>query len=695
MKLLIVESGTKAKAIEKYLGKPWKVLASFGHIQDMPAKTLGYDETTFEIQYEPLADKRATIQKLREAGEKAEEIYLAADPDREGEAIAAHLCMLFSDLKKPIHRVRFHEITKPAILEAIKAPTKICRPLVEAQETRRVLDRMAGYKVSPLLWKQLSDSKLSAGRVQSAALSVISDSARAFSVWSPEVKYSLEGSFNGLTLASGSSALSAETRHELVPLLGKKWVLQVTPSKREQKPPLPYITSTLQTDAANKLGASIKQIMGLAQELYEAGYITYMRTDSTAISEEILKKIKQRIQEQFGADYLLSADAKPKQKKSKNSQEAHECIRPTDIAVTEATSISSRAKQLYGLIWRRTMQSQMAPAVFRTYTWSATCDSYKLRSTEEFVHFAGFRILDPADREESASASATKREATLKEFKTQNVKPESLTLAPALTSSPQLYTEGSFVAKMEDLGIGRPSTYVSTLERLFQRDYIEQKQIPEREVEVEAYSATAPNKTLKTKKIRLTTTAMSRLMPTPLGIMVEGYLKEHFPFLCDPRFTSLLENDLDAITHGEKTKKEVCKILQTQLEESIRVLAKQPKIRNTVEAQAANTRNVTKDITVRKARFGPVIEIAEEPKPRFIPLTPYLSWRKMSIQSIPDKDILFLASLPIPYVFKEHEYQLSYGRYGFYLYDPIEKKNVPFSKRLWNMALSASTASNP
>mgnify|MGYP000925001821 FL=1 len=541
--LVVVESPAKAKTIERILGPDYKVMASMGHLRDLPKRTMGVDiENGFTPEYVNSTDRANVIKDLQKAANQCCDILLATDPDREGEAISWHLSKLLDVNPEDKVRIAFHEITPPAIREAIKDPEPIDLDRVDAQQARRVLDRLVGYKLSPWLWRQVYRG-LSAGRVQSVATRLIcerEEEIRAFvpvEYWTIEAMYKTEKneSFKAkLTQIDGKDAElhhGEETDAAVKGIEGKEAeVTAVTKSRKQRKTKPPYTTSTMQQDAVNKLNFSSKKTMMLAQNLYEGveipghghvGLITYMRTDSTRISDEMIKQVRPYISETYGEDYL---PAKPNVfSKSKEAQDAHEAIRPTSLSFPPSalTGILSRDQlRLYTLIWNRFIASQMAPQIQQSTSATLQCGIYTLKATGVHVLFDGFTIMQPSkkkDSEESDFLPPLKKGDIVKNTKVNGEQ--------HFTAPPPRYTEASLIKTLEEKGIGRPSTYAPILDTIQKRRYV-----------------TKENK---------------QFVPTEVGFKVTELLKKYFEGIINVDFTANLENWLDKIAEGKATYKKV------------------------------------------------------------------------------------------------------------------------------------------
>lgn len=555
--LVIVESPAKAKTIEKFLGSDFKVMSSYGHIRDLKKKDFSIDlENNFEPIYEIPADKKKVVSELKAAAQRAETVWLASDEDREGEAISWHLYDVLDLKNKDTKRIVFHEITKPAIQEAVKNPREINRNLVDAQQARRVLDRIVGFELSPVLWRKIKPA-LSAGRVQSVAVRLIVEREREIQNFQSEAAYRVVAIFtkeeNGQQYeVKAEYNKRLKTKEEALALLEKLKTsvfsvedISIKPARKSPAPP--FTTSTLQQEASRKLGFSVAQTMMVAQRLYESGRITYMRTDSVNLSSLAINTAKAEILDQYGENYLK---IRKYTTKSKGAQEAHEAIRPTYINEHEAGD-TAQEKRLYDLIWKRTIASQMADAELEKTV--ATIDisnaDGKFIATGEVIKFDGFlRVyLEGTDEENGEN-----EEGLLPPMKVnEQLSMRETTATERFTQRPPRYTEASLVRKMEELGIGRPSTYAPTISTIQNREYVEKKT-------VEGVERVYNILTLKNGKIKDTDkketvgTDKNKLVPTDIGIVVNDFLVEYFPKIVDYHFTANVEKDFDTIAEGKQ-----------------------------------------------------------------------------------------------------------------------------------------------
>lgn len=546
--IVIVESPAKAKTIEKFLGKDYTVKSSFGHIRDLPKKGLNIDvENNFEPHYEVSSDKKKVVADLRKSI-KGSQVWLASDEDREGEAIAWHLAQALKLDPVTTKRIVFHEITKPAIEAAIKNPRTIDLKLVDAQQARRVLDRLVGYELSPVLWKKVRTG-LSAGRVQSVAVRLIVEREREIKDFEAENSFKVVAEFN-----LDGQTFSAELENKLPSIdaaeawLAKAFGANFSVAKIEDKPgtrnpSAPFTTSTLQQEASRRLGYSVKQTMNLAQRLYEVGYITYMRTDSTILSGTAINAAKEYILNEFGADYHHVRQYKTK---SQSAQEAHEAIRPTDFTKQDLGA-DSQQKKLYQLIWQRALASQMSPAKTDKTEVTIKTDKHpeKLIAKGEILRFDGFlKVYGKA-----------KDDTLLPELKTGDKLPTpEVSAIETFSRGPARYSEAALVKKLEELGIGRPSTYAPTISTVQTRGYIEKADLEGQPRDVR--SLILSNKTgaveLQTKT-ETTGADRAKLLPTHLADMVTDFLVKYFPNIVDYDFTAKVEAGFDLVAEGKNT----------------------------------------------------------------------------------------------------------------------------------------------
>ena len=557
--LVIVESPAKAKTIEKFLGKEYTVKSSFGHIRDLSKKELGIDiSNNFEPHYEIPADKKKVVGELDKLAKSAKTVWLASDEDREGEAIAWHLAQVLGLDPKTTKRIVFHEITKNAILHAVENPRSINMDLVNAQQARRVLDRLVGFELSPVLWRKVKPS-LSAGRVQSVAVRLIVEREREIIAFESKDYYRVVADFEIVGANGKPGAFRAElnkrfaTEQEAEAFLGKCkdarfTVLNVEQKPSKKNPPAPFTTSTLQQEAGRKLGMSVSQTMAVAQRLYEAGYITYMRTDSVNLSNQALAAAKEEVTALFGAEYSEVRNFKTK---SKGAQEAHEAIRPSYMNHRTIEG-GPQEKRLYELIWKRTVASQMASAqTERTVVDIAVSGAAEqFVATGEVVKFDGFlRLYSESVEDETGEGE----EALLPPMKKgDEPTAQTITALQRFTQSPPRYSEASLVKRLEELGIGRPSTYAPTISTIITRGYVIKES---RDGEKRGYTQLTLSKGKIARKTLTETVGKekNKLSPTDIGMIVTDFLDAQFAAVMDYNFTASVEKEFDEIAMGEKS----------------------------------------------------------------------------------------------------------------------------------------------
>ena len=648
--LVIVESPSKAKTLEKFLGDDYKVLSSYGHIRDLKKTDFGVDMNNLDPKYEIPESKEKRVQMLISSAHQAETVWLASDEDREGEAISWHLAQVLGLDIKNTKRIVFHEITKDAILEAIKHPRTIDLNLVDAQQARRVLDRIVGFKLSPVLWKKIKPS-LSAGRVQSVSVRLIVEREKEIENFVSESSYKVEAVFlveedNNLT-AELKADLSTrfkteeEARNFLKSLDGKQFhITEISKKPMKKVPAPPFTTSTLQQEAARKLGFTVSQTMMIAQRLYESGLITYMRTDSVNLSSLCLGASKKEIIETIGEEY---AKTRKYHTSSKGAQEAHEAIRPTYMA-NHQISGNQQERRLYELIWKRTLASQMADADIEKTIVKINADGIDADffATGEVVTFDGFLRLykesNEDDEEFNEELLQLPQVAEGQILNTKNVSAiERFTLAPAR------YTEASLVHKLEELGIGRPSTYAPIISTIQQREYVEKGNIPGEKRSYKVMNLVG-NKLTESIKSELIGNEKAKLIPTDIGVVVNDFLMHFFPEIMDYNFTAKVEHDFDEVAEGKADWKQVIKDFYKDFG---------PLVDNTLNDKAEHKvgerilgtdPRTGQPVLVKIGRFGPVVQLGEtngDAKPRFAQLK-----KGQSIHSITLQEALNLFGLP-------------------------------------------------
>ena len=648
--LVIVESPAKAKTIEKFLGKDYKVMSSFGHIRDLKKKTLSINEKTMEPDYEIPEEKRKLVSELKKQVKEAQRVWLASDEDREGEAISWHLCEVLGLDKDNTNRIVFHEITPNAILDAIEHPRHLDMNLVNAQQARRVLDRLVGFKLSPVLWRKVKPA-LSAGRVQSVAVRLIVEREREIQAFVSEPYYRVSAVFTVPQAEGHIAEVKAEldkrfaTREEAVAFLERCRKAQFTvgsvskkPLKRMPAPP--FTTSTLQQEAARKLGYTVTQTMMVAQHLYENGRITYMRTDSVNLSKLALAASRDAITQLWGAEYSHTRNFHTH---SKGAQEAHEAIRPTYIS-EQTIEGTVQERRLYDLIWKRTVASQMAESEIEKTVVTIDIDGQeeKFIADGEVVTFDGFLKVyhestdDENQDNEGGNTLPALNAGDLLERKT-------ITSTEKYSQGPVRYTEASLVKKLEELGIGRPSTYAPTISTIQQREYVVKgdKAGEERQYVTDTLGA---NRIVSKTRTEVAGKEKGKLLPTDIGTVVNDFLMDHFPEIMDYNFTAKVESQFDQIAEGHEEWTSMMRNFDHDFEPTVR------KVMNARSEHKAGERELGIDplshrpVFVKIGRFGPVVQIGsadDEVKPRFAQLP-----SGKSIETITLDEALELFRLP-------------------------------------------------
>ena len=679
--LVIVESPAKAKTIQKYLGKDFEVKSSFGHIRDLPKKGMGIDLQTFTPDYEVSSDKKKIVSELKEAAKKAETIWLASDEDREGEAIAWHLAQELKLNDKNTKRIVFHEITKNAILKAVENPRKIDENLVNAQQARRVLDRIVGFEMSPVLWKKVKTG-LSAGRVQSVAVRLIVEREHEIRDFVPTSSYKIEGIFQNKAKQNIPSKLkkdfASENEAEKFLELSKNTefkVLNIEVKPGSRSASAPFTTSTLQQEASNKLGYGVTTTMRVAQRLYEEGYITYMRTDSVNLSQEAINAAKQHIIKEFGENY-----SKPRNytTKSSSAQEAHEAIRPTDFSVK--TIGDAQLNKLYQLIYKRTLASQMENAKIEKTVIEignqALPSSFEVQG--EVIIFDGFlKVYDIAKNEEEENNEKTLPKVEIGEVLSY----KEITANQRFTKPSPRYTEAGLVKKLEELGIGRPSTYAPTIQTIQNREYVDKREIlpQEREVVKITLNKTSIKKEILTEKFG---GDKNKFVPTDIGEVVNEFLINNFDEILDYGFTAKVEADFDKIAEGNEKWKAMITDFYTKFHPKIEEVEENAD-RATGERLLGKDPKSGKNIYARIGRFGPMIQIGEsddKEKPTFASLM-----KNQNIATISLDEALEL--FKIPFDLQDYEgkpVSVGAGRFGPYVkfgdtFISLPKGEDPFS----------------
>lgn len=681
--LLIVESPAKAKTIEKILGKDFQVNSCYGHIRDLEKAGMGIDiENNFAPRYIVPEEKKKVVRELKSLAKNSDEVWLATDEDREGEAISWHLCEVLGLDPASTKRIVFHEITKPAIQDAVTNPRTVNMNLVMAQQARRVLDRIVGFELSPVLWRKISTSNknLSAGRVQSVAVRLIAEREREINAFQPISHFKIEGLFTADDVTGKAVTFKAEGKKQnssedaetfLKGCIGadyKVTEIRVKPGKRSPSPP--FTTSTLQQEASRKLGYGVGKTMLIAQKLYENGHITYMRTDSVSLSDTALNDISKTVSELYGEKYHQSRKFK---NKNESAQEAHEAIRPTSARAT--TIREEDWQKLYELIWKRTLASQMADAELEKTTVSIEISTNKeeLTASGEVLKFDGFLKVYREDKDEDDQEESS--EGMLPPMTEGQLLPLSELRATERFSRPQpRYTEASLVKKLEELGIGRPSTYAPTISTIQKREYVEKRDkdgVP-RPFRVLVLKDDAISKREESEN---TGAEKSKLFPTDLGLLVTDFLKQYFDDIMDYGFTAKIEEEFDEVANGKLKWNEM-------IEEFYGPFKKD--VENTIEnAERVKGERVLgtdpdsgKPVVARIARYGPIIQIGsadEEEKPRFAKVPP-----GQSIETITFEEALTLFKLQDAMgSYEGKDLSVNIGRFGPYVKWGDEFVSIP------------------
>lgn len=667
--LVIVESPAKAKTIEKFLGKDYKVMSSYGHIRDLRKKNFSIDiDNDFTPIYEIPDDKKTLVSELKKAASQAQTVWLASDEDREGEAIAWHLYEVLGLTPGKTKRIVFHEITKSAILNAIETPRDIDINRVDAQQARRVLDRIVGFELSPVLWKKIKPA-LSAGRVQSVAVRLIVEREEEIKRFIPEPYFRVSGTF----VNTGGAPMKADLTKRLHDVEEARQLLddcknatykvtdvQVRPVKKSPAPP--FTTSTLQQEASRKLGFTVSQTMMVAQRLYEAGHITYMRTDSTNLSSLAIGTISSEINENIGPEYLK---VRHYHTRTKGAQEAHEAIRPTYIS-TRSIDGTSQEKKLYALIWKRTIASQMADAEIEKTTIDILPSSRQehFSATGETIRFDGFlKVYMEGHDDDTADEPAEGVLPSLSVGDTLSYK--EISAVQRFTQQPPRYTEATLVKKMEELGIGRPSTYAPTISTIQQREYVEkgEKDGVKREISILTLKNGKISEKSKTETIGA---EKGKLIPTDIGVVVNEFLTKYFPGILDYNFTAKVEEKFDEIAEGKLQwtneirefydvfHPDIDKAMNMRLEHKVgeRLLGPDPK--------------TGRPVSVKIGRFGPLVQIGEGEngeKPQFASLQ-----KGQSVSTITLEEALRLFDFPRTLGdYEGSEVSVAIGRFGPYV----------------------------
>ncbi len=680
--LVIVESPAKAKTIEKFLGQDFKVMSSYGHIRDLKKKELSVDKDTLEPEYEIPEEKKKLVEDLRSRANKAKKVWLASDEDREGEAISWHLCEVLGLDKQKTNRIVFHEITKPAIMEAIEHPRHLDMNLVNAQQARRVLDRIVGFKLSPVLWRKVKPA-LSAGRVQSVAVRLIVEREREIQNFKSETYYSVNGIF-AITNADGSATeVKAQlgsrfkTEDEVVAFLEKCkdstfTVESISKKPVKRTPAPPFTTSTLQQEAARKLGFTVSQTMMIAQHLYESGRITYMRTDSVNLSKLCLGASKEEITRLYGKEY---SKTRQYHTSAKGAQEAHEAIRPTYMDQTEVDG-TAQEKRLYDLIWKRTIASQMADAEIEKTTVNITISN----STEQFVaqgevvKFDGFiKVYRESSDDDEQQDEFGHILPPMKEG--QELTRREISAMERFSMGPQRYTEASLVHKMEELGIGRPSTYAPTISTIQQRDYVQKGDKKGEDRPYTIYLLRGKQIAQKTRK-EIVGSEKGKLIPTDIGIVVNDFLIKNFNDIMDYNFTAKVEQDFDKIAEGEEKWTDMMHHFYKNFTPEVDNAMNSRNTHKAGERQLGVDPKSGRPVFVKIGRFGPVVQIGtaeDKDKPLFAQLP-----KEQSIETITLEEAMELFKLPRELGdYEKKPVTIGAGRFGPYILHDRKYTSLP------------------
>lgn len=708
MNLVIVESAAKAKIIQKYLneipelkkfGGRFVVVASFGHISDLPRKELGITKgpPKWSAKYVPLEAKTKVIKGLEREIKKASHVWIASDLDMEGEAIANHIKTMFHLKKTDYSRITFNEITKSALRDAVLHPRSINMNMVDAQEARRILDRVIGYEVSPLLWRRFATAGLSAGRVQSAALKMVVDKEAEIKKHEPSPYWELHGEFSAkgghvLPAKADGQWETASSVKKAITVLSKRktgWTAKFTQREARRNPSAPFVTSSLQQEAYARLGLPAKRTMQIAQSLYESGWITYMRTDSPVLSQQAQTSIVSYITDKYGEKYV---QAKQYKAKAANAQEAHECIRPADVTA-DAKELQGISRKLYDLIWRRAIASQMSPAIYTEYRYviehSASSPDVTFKGQYDVLVEQGFlKVYDPSAKvgDQKSMAIFMKDEA--------EVVPASMEAKGDVTRPPPLYNEPMLIRALEKEGIGRPSTYASIIDKLFHRGYVLKGVNPHsKTVHATSFKWNGGSGGIveSDDTIVVGGSDTDKFVATSLGERVVEYMEDIVPFLLEKKFTADMEQDLDDISDGKKNKDTILNEFYKPFSAAVsKAVAESKKKRKEANGNKKNKdddiapakKNVLREFerigaNVIQTRYGPALFKKSEEK--WVSLMPFLRWREKTIEEITERDARFLLSLPLPL----GGYVVHMGRYGLYVKDGAGN-NIRLAKTEWD-----------
>lgn len=679
--LVIVESAAKARTISKYLNNlfpnvKFEVVASFGHICDLSSKELGVNTDDWSVTYQPIDNKKDVIKNLKKCAKEANKIYLASDRDLEGHAISFHIRNLLKLKRKDYERITFNEITKSALKQAIENANDIDMNAVNAQETRRILDRVIGYKLSPLLWSHFGQSKLSAGRVQSAALNIIVNRYNDAINHEPEIYYEIFGTFGDFEGKMDKDNI--DNIKEILDELKKhtEWKIIFSQKETKKSPGKPFITSSLQQEVYQRYGISAKQTMQIAQNLYEQGLITYMRTDSPVISTDAQNNICEVIEE------LYEKDLQKREYKSNNehAQEAHESIHPTNHHVKKADlsdELTDFHKKIYDIIWRRSISSQMKSVVYLDISYrivNNNCEYSFIGKISILKELGYLKVWSPDIKigDISKFNNINELNVTVDEYRaTANV-----------TKPTGLYNEPGLIKTLEKDGIGRPSTFATIIDKLYDRKYVEKGMNPQKNVNVTNYILKMDTiKKIKKEEsvINIGGTDKDKLVPTELGIKIKDHLNTIVPYLLDTEFTSNMEKSLDKISEGNDNKNNVLNLFYNNFKKSINEAENIPKVKK--EKQEAIREFPELSCKIINTKYGEAIYNTTNKK--FYSIKPYTEWRSKEIKDLTNDDIRFIISLPKK--INDSDYEVNIGQYGLYLKQ--SGKNIRFDKSLWDKVL--------
>jgi len=673
--LIIVESFTKTKTIKKYINDDnYIVTFTSGHIYNLPKDKLGFDTESWKIDY--IETNGKIIKNIRDLVKKSDIIYLAADPDMEGEAIANNVKMCIKDLvkNKTCHRITFNEITKDAVKNAIENPRDINKDVVNAQETRRIVDRLIGYKVSPVLWSKFNMNYLSAGRVQFAALLICINQKNLIQTKEIKKYWKIEGKFIfnktnkknnivGTLLDDNSNEFKINDINLVKDIITKmsineKYEVSYNIIKRKVYPQPPYTTTALQQDSYNKFKFNAKNTMKLAQDLYENGLITYLRTDSTSISEDAKKKFISYIKDVYSENYAKYRTYKTK---ISNAQEAHEAIRITNPKIESCTfeGCTLNHNKLYDIIRKRSLACLMEDAEYSDIVIIFNNNKYIFKSTKSFMTFDGFYKIYDNKIESYDEFLKTIKDSYLYEINANG----------KVDDIPSMYNEVQLIKQLEKLGIGRPSTYSTIIDKLLEKKYVEIGQNPQQEYNVENLQKKSKDFTIKNVTMNLGGKQKDLLLPTELGSNVIEYIYNIMPYLCDLKFTANMENDLDDIINAKNKKEIILNVLYEKIKESLKDINIKKPVKEEYKTGIVNT------------KYGYCYYNKE--KNKYTNIDSYLKWKNINASQLKTEEIKFLAALPKKVSYNNGEYYLNIGRYGLYLKDD-NNKNYKLEKKLWD-----------